>query len=83
MEGNDGNDIIYGAADGANETIFGDYSAATITSDENGIPVLGGNDKIYGSDNLTGDQTIAGGTYNDWIYSGRDTMGVIKIYGDN
>ena len=54
MEGNDGNDIIYGAADGANETIFGDYPAATITTEENGIPVLGGDDKIYGSDNLTG-----------------------------
>ena len=55
MEGNDGNDIIYGAVDGANETIFGDYSAASITSEENGIPIHGGNDKIYGSDNLTAD----------------------------
>ena len=28
MEGNDGNDIMYGAVDGANEDIYGDYSAA-------------------------------------------------------
>ena len=83
MEGNDGNDIIYGAVDGANEDIYGDYSAASITSEENGIPILGGNDKIYGSDNLTGDQTIAGGTYNDWIWSGTNVMGAVKIYGDN
>ena len=83
MEGNDGNDIIYGAVDGANETIFGDFPGTTISIDESGIPVLGGNDKIYGSDNLTGTQTIAGGTYNDWIYSGTDVMGAIKIYGDN
>ena len=83
MEGNDGNDIIYGAVDGANETIFGDFPAATITSDENGIPILGGNDKIYGSDNLTAAQTIAGGTYDDWIWSGTNIMGAVKIYGDN
>ena len=83
MEGNDGNDIMYGAVDGANEDIYGDYPAASITSEENGIPILGGNDKIYGSDNLTGDQTIAGGTYNDWIWSGTNVMGAVKIYGDN
>ena len=83
MEGNDGNDIIYGAIDGANESVFGDFPAATVTSEESGIPTLGGNDKIYGSDNLTGTQTIAGGTYNDWIYSGTNVVGAIKIYGDN
>ena len=53
MEGNDGNDIIYGAADGSAETIFGDFSNADIEAFENGTPVLGGDDKIYGSDNLT------------------------------
>ena len=83
MEGNDGNDIIYGAEDGVSESIYGDFLRAVITLEEDGIPILGGDDRIYGSDNLAGAQFITGGTYNDFIMSGTNVMGPIAIYGDN
>ena len=48
-----------------------------------GTPILGGNDKIYGGDDIAGDQTIAGGTYDDTIWSGTNVTGDITIFGDN
>ena len=49
IEGNDGDDIIYGADDGVNDFLYGDFpNDGTIST-----PTLGGDDKIYGSDNLT------------------------------
>ena len=48
-----------------------------------GTPILGGNDKIYGGDDITGTQTIAGGTYDDLIYSGTNVSDDITIFGDN
>ena len=48
-----------------------------------GTPTLGGSDKIYGGDDVTGTQTIAGGTYDDTIWSGSNVSGDIKIFGDN
>ena len=48
-----------------------------------GTPILGGNDKIYGGDDIAGTQTIAGGTYDDTIFSGFNVVGDITIFGDN
>ena len=54
IEGNEGDDIIYGADDGIDELLLGDFSSTIITANELDMPALGGNDKIYGSNNLTG-----------------------------
>lgn len=45
--------------------------------------MLGGNDKIYGGNDMVATQTIAGGTFDDQIWSGSNVSGDIKIYGDN
>ena len=50
FEGNGGDDIIYGADGGSYEIIAGDFYGADITANIN----LGGNDKIYGSNNVQG-----------------------------
>ena len=47
------------------------------------MPAIGGNDKIYGSNNLTGNQLLIGGVYDDFILSGHNIGGDITIYGDN
>ena len=44
---------------------------------------MGGNDKIYGGDDLPGPQTLVGGVYDDQIWSGDQIIGDLKIYGDN
>ena len=45
--------------------------------------MLGGNDTIFGGDNLLGDQILVGGVYDDNIFAGDDIDGDIKVYGDN
>ena len=81
--GNDGNDIIYGAESGLGEMLYGDNALGDLNSTENGIAVQGGNDRIYGSNNLTNGQFIAGGTYDDMIWSGSNIGVSVQIYGDN
>ena len=77
--GEDHDDIIYGGdAAVTSQEIFGDFMLAGL-----GTPILGGNDKIYGGDDIIGTQTIAGGTYDDTIWSGSNVTGDITIFGDN
>ena len=79
MYGNDQDDIIYGG-DGVvtSQELFGDFKLAGA-----GSPALGGNDRIFGGSDMAGDQTIAGGSFDDHIFSGNNVGGDIKIYGDN
>ena len=81
--GNDGNDIIYGAESGTGEFLYGDNSETDITTLEDGISIQGGNDIIYGSNNLPNGQLIAGGPYDDKIWSGNNIGTAVSIYGDN
>ena len=81
--GNDGNDIIYGAESGFGEFLYGDNKIDDINSLEGGIPIQGGNDKIYGSNNLIDGQFIAGGTYDDMIWTGSNIGSTMSIFGDN
>ena len=77
--GEDQDDIIYGGDGGTtSEHLFGDYELEGI-----GTPLRGGNDKIYGGNDMVATQTIAGGTFDDQIWSGSNVSGDIKIYGDN
>lgn len=43
---------------------------------------LGGNDQLWGGDNVLSTQLLVGGPYNDKIWSGSDAAGAITIYGD-
>ena len=45
--------------------------------------IQGGNDKIYGGDDLPGAQTLVGGVKDDQIWSGDLIVGDLKVYGDN
>ena len=83
IEGNGGNDIIYGADSGTQEIFIGDQSRLDITNEENDMPSIGGNDKIYGSSNLTGNSLLIGGVFDDLILSGDNIGGDVTIYGDN
>ena len=47
------------------------------------MPSIGGNDKIYGSSNLTGNSLLIGGVFDDLILSGDNIGGDVTIYGDN
>ena len=47
-----------------------------------GVFSSGGEDKIYGSDNLVDDQNIYGGKGNDWIWTGNNIGGDIVVSGD-
>ena len=49
--GNDGDDFLYGGQYGGGaQTLFGDNN-----ENGTGTPVLGGNDRLYGGSNITGD----------------------------
>ena len=79
MAGGDDDDIIYGGdRTVTSEELFGDSEL-----NGTGTPVEGGNDQIFGGHDILGTQTIAGGTFDDWIWSGTNVTGDIKIYGDN
>ena len=45
-------------------------------------PELGGDDKIYGGNDVGALQTLVGGPYNDKIYTGHEVTGNILVYGD-
>ena len=65
--GGDDNDLIYGASNSGDVTIFGDMdygygSGSVLTS--------GGKDKIYGGDDNTGDVKIYGEADDDQILTG-------------
>ena len=79
ISGGRGDDIIYGVDYGYGENLYGDLR---FELDGYGVLTEGGEDKIYGSDNLLNDQFIHGGKGNDFIMSGNNTGGDIKIYGD-
>ena len=51
--GGNGNDIIYGGSDKTGPPRYwGDYSRDELTADPS-LTAIGGNDKIYGGDNIT------------------------------
>ena len=51
--GGNGNDIIYGGSDKTGPPRYwGDFSLSEVTADPS-LNAIGGNDKIYGGDNIT------------------------------
>ena len=64
---------------GNGERLYGDLRFETYGY---GIFSDGGEDKIYGSDNLVDDQSIYGGKGNDWIWTGNNIGGDIVVSGD-
>ena len=76
--GGDDNDLIYGASSSGAVTIFGDTDygygiGPSLTS--------GGEDKIYGGDDNTGDVNIYGQADDDLIFTGSDNQSVY-VFGD-
>ena len=64
---------------GYGEKLYGDLR---FELDSYGVFSEGGEDKIYGSDNLLDDQLIHGGKGNDWIWTGNNIGGDINVAGD-
>jgi len=86
IEGNDGNDSIFGFNDlGGAEYLYGDTSETAAATDFYGpdFTASTGDDMIYGGEDVTGDVVIAGGGGNDIIIGGNGAAALYTIYGDH
>ena len=89
MSGGDGNDFVYGGDNSmTNQFLYGDYHARQKSAEARGSedwwpqdPALGGNDKLFSGD-AGALLRMAGGPYDDKIFTGNDFTGAQKIYGD-
>lgn len=80
IEGNDGDDIIYGtdgigvAGGPRQQKIYGDESNTSITANAD-LAGVGGDDKIYGGSDMLSNFIYAGGPANDLISLGSNLTG--------
>ena len=88
VEGNDGDDIIYGtdgigvAGGPRQQKIYGDESNTSITANAD-LAGVGGDDKIYGGSDMLSNFIYAGGPANDLISLGSNLTGTQLVFGDN
>ena len=84
LTGGAGDDWVKGGDDGATQDLHGDWQNFQKKNKEQGYKpgALGGKDKIWGGNRLSGNQIISGGGNDDIIYSGNEVAGLLQVWGD-